>query len=80
MPTTQQVSDIVNKVKQRLEEAEGEGIHLKVQNSKLDDDWLYIVVVPSKANVAHPIMRISCRRLSANFGRQGKTMCCWCRR
>ena len=43
--------DIVQKVQKRLADAEGEGVHLKVANSKLDDDWLYIVVVPSKSGV-----------------------------
>ena len=40
-----------NKVKKRLAEAEKEGIYLKVSGDKLDGDWLYIVVVPSKAGV-----------------------------
>ena len=51
MPTTQQVTDIVDKVKKRLAEAERDGIHLRVTGEKLDDDWLYIVVVPSKSGV-----------------------------
>jgi len=32
-------------------QGEREGIHLKVVSQKLDDDWLYIVVVPSKPGV-----------------------------
>lgn len=52
MPTTQQeVSAIVDKVKKRLTEAERDGIHLKVTGQKLDDDWLYIVVEPSRPGV-----------------------------
>lgn len=52
MPTTQQEAmDIVNKVKQRLADAERDGIHLKVSGEKLNDDWLYIVVVPSRPGV-----------------------------
>jgi len=51
MRTTQQVTDIVDKVKKRLTEAEQEGIHLKVRGEKLDDDWLYIVVVPSRPGI-----------------------------
>lgn len=51
MPTTQQISDIVEKVRKRLAEGEQQGIHLKVVSEKLDDDWLYIVVVPSKPGV-----------------------------
>lgn len=52
MPTTQQqVTDIVNEVRQRLLDAERQGVYLKVTGQKLDDDWLYIVVVPSKPGV-----------------------------
>ncbi|HWB53649.1 MAG TPA: hypothetical protein VG722_05630 [Tepidisphaeraceae bacterium] len=51
MPTTQHITDIVDKVRNRLAEGEREGIHLKVVSHKLDDDWLYIVVVPSKPGV-----------------------------
>lgn len=52
MPTTQQgATEIVNKVKKRLSDAERDGIFLKVTGDKLDDDWLYIVVVPSKPGV-----------------------------
>jgi hypothetical protein len=51
MPTTLQVTDIVEKVRNRLTDGEKEGVHLKVANQKLDDDWLYIVVVPSKPGV-----------------------------
>ena len=51
MPTTTQVTDIVQKVRDRLGDGEKEGVHLKVVNEKLDDDWLYIVVVPSKPGV-----------------------------
>ncbi len=51
MPSTQQVDEIVEKVKKRLTEAERDGIYLKVTGQKLDDDWLYIVVVPSRAGV-----------------------------
>ena len=52
MPTTQQeVAAIVSKVKDRLKEAERENVFLKVDREKLDDDWLYIVVVPSRPNM-----------------------------
>lgn len=52
MPTTQQeVAAIVHKVKQRLADAERDGIYLHVAGDKLDDDWLYIVVVPSRPGV-----------------------------
>ena len=51
MPTTQQVSDIVQKVRTRLAKVKQTGTHLKVASYKLDDDWLYVVVVPTKAGV-----------------------------
>lgn len=51
MPTMQQIDPIVKKVEQLLVQAESRGIHLKVSGSKLDDDWLYVVVVPSQAGV-----------------------------
>ena len=51
MPTMDQTSAIVDKVRRRLADGERQGIHLKVTGDKLDDDWLYIVVVPSKPGV-----------------------------
>ncbi len=51
MPTTQQITDIVEKVRKRLAEGEREGVNLKVVGERFDDDWLSIVVVPSKAGV-----------------------------
>jgi adenylosuccinate lyase len=49
MPTTHQVSDVVDKVKAKLTEAKREGVHLEVTSEKLEDDWLYIVLAPTKA-------------------------------
>jgi len=51
MPTMQQIDPIVKKVENLLKQAEAQGIHLKVSDSKLDDDWLYVVVVPSQPGV-----------------------------
>ncbi|MFI5380814.1 MAG: hypothetical protein ACHRHE_16065 [Tepidisphaerales bacterium] len=51
MPTTAQQSEIVDRVKARLADAEREGVYLKVSGYKLDDEWLYIVVEPAKAGV-----------------------------
>ncbi len=51
MPTTTEIANIVDKVNRRLMEGEQEGVHLKVVSEKLDDDWLYIVVVPSRPGV-----------------------------
>lgn len=51
MPTMQQVDPIVKKVEQLLAQAQANGIYLKVSGSKLDDDWLSIVVVPSRPGI-----------------------------
>lgn len=52
MPTTQQQAvDIVNTVRKRLADAERQDVFLKVSGEKLDGDWLYIVVVPSRPGV-----------------------------
>jgi hypothetical protein len=51
MPTAQDVASIVDRVTQRLTEGEKDGVHLRVIDHKLDDDWLYIVVVPSRPGV-----------------------------
>lgn len=51
MPTQQQVPQIVTEVAQRLAAAAHRGIHLHVSGERLDDDWLYVVVTPSKPGV-----------------------------
>ena len=51
MPTAQQVTAIIEKVRRRLAGAERDGVHLKVTGERLDDDWLSIVVVPSRPGV-----------------------------
>ncbi len=52
MPTTQEeATDILKRVENRLTEAEADGIYLRVTSHKLDDGWLYIVVVPSRGGV-----------------------------
>lgn len=51
MPTMQQVSEIVDKVRTRLKDAERDGIYLSVVDERLDDDWLYIIVTPTRPGV-----------------------------
>ena len=52
MPTMQQVPEIVKKVRERLDDAaKREGVHLKVADERLDDEWLYIVVVPTQPGI-----------------------------
>jgi hypothetical protein len=38
-------------VRDQLKAAEADGIYLKVSSEKLDDDWLYIEVIPAKPGV-----------------------------
>ena len=51
MPTVQQIEPVVVKVEQLLAEAETHGVYLQIANSKYEDDWLFIVVVPSRPGV-----------------------------
>ena len=51
MLTMQQVPEIVKKVERRLADAEREGVYLRVADERLEDDWLYIVVVPTRPGV-----------------------------
>jgi hypothetical protein len=51
MPTIEETSAIVDQVRKRLVEGEKEGVHLTISGEKLDDEWLYIVVVPAKPGV-----------------------------
>lgn len=48
MPTTQEVPGIIEKARKRLDR---EGVALKVAEERLEDDWLYIVVVPTRPGV-----------------------------
>jgi hypothetical protein len=51
MPTQPQVPGIVAEVRQRLDDAAKQGVHLQVVSEKLDDGWLYVVVTPSQPGV-----------------------------
>jgi hypothetical protein len=51
MPTPAQVPGILAEVRQRLDDAARQGIHLRVASDKLEDDWLYVVVTPSRPGV-----------------------------
>ncbi len=52
MPATQQqVDQIIKKVEARLAAEEARGVPLKVASHKLDDDWLYVVIVPKRPGV-----------------------------
>jgi hypothetical protein len=51
MPTQSEVPGIVAEVRKRLADVEGQGVHLQVTGDKLEDDWLYVAVAPSKPGV-----------------------------
>ena len=51
MLTMPQVPEIVKNVERRLADAEREGVYLRVADERLEDDWLYIVVVPTRPGV-----------------------------
>lgn len=48
MPTQAEVPGIVAEVRKRLADVEKQGVHLQVMSDRLDDDWLYVVVAPSR--------------------------------
>jgi len=45
------VQKIVKKVEKRLVDAEKDDVFLKIDDYRLDDDWLYIVVLPARPGV-----------------------------
>lgn len=45
------MADIVKQVQADLVDGAKNGVHLKMNGEKLDGDWLYIAVVPSKPGV-----------------------------
>jgi hypothetical protein len=51
MPTQAEVPGIVAEVRKRLAESANQGIHLHVTGDKLEDDWLYVAVAPSRPGV-----------------------------
>ena len=51
MPTTAQVTDIVEKVRNLLADAERDGIYLQVSGDRLEDDWLYVAISPARPGV-----------------------------
>jgi hypothetical protein len=51
MPTQQEVPAIVAEVRHRLADAARQGVYLEVVNERLDDEWLSIVVTPSRPGV-----------------------------
>jgi hypothetical protein len=50
MPAEKDKKVIIDRVKQLLAEATPQGVHLELTGSRFDDDWLYIVVAPTRKN------------------------------
>ena len=80
MPTEAQVPGIVAEVRQRLDEAAKQGVHMQVVSEKLDDGWLYVVVTPSQPGQRASDHGASCRESSGKCGRREPTISCWCPR
>lgn len=72
MPTQAEVPGIVAEVRRRLTEIANQGVHLQVTGDKLEDDWLYVVVSPSRPGVSaldHANLMVQIER---ELRRQGK--------
>ena len=48
MPSEQDKSVIITRVKELLTAAKARGIHLRITGYRLDDGWLYLVVEPTQ--------------------------------
>ena len=48
MPIQQHKAAIIKRVQELLSNAKDQGIHLRLTGSRLDDEWLYMVVEPTK--------------------------------
>src|SRR4051812_13532926 len=54
MPTGKDQQTIIARVRQLLVEAETQGVHLDLAAHRFDDDWLYLVVTPTKKGERAP--------------------------
>lgn len=52
MPNTQNVESILEKIEKSFSLAVADGIFLKVVGHKIDDDWLYVIVEPSRPGIS----------------------------
>ncbi|HZL34176.1 MAG TPA: hypothetical protein VFC78_02630 [Tepidisphaeraceae bacterium] len=48
MPAKVDIPNIVARVRNLLSEAESENVHLHLSGQRFEDDWLYLVVEPTK--------------------------------
>lgn len=63
MPAEKDKPTIVARVGEMLAAAEADGVHLHLAASRFDDDWLYLVVTPSRpgeraSHYAHAMTKI----------------------
>ena len=48
MPAEKDKNAIVDRVRKLLSDASSRGVHLQLTGSRFDDDWLYLVVAPTR--------------------------------
>jgi hypothetical protein len=49
MPAEKDTQAITDRVQQLLSDAKAHDVHLRLTGSRFDDDWLYLVVTPTRA-------------------------------
>jgi hypothetical protein len=73
MPTQAEVPEIVAEVSRQLSGVAKDGIFLQVAGEKLEDDWLYVVVTPSRPGVRALDHAETMSRIERELRRNGKT-------
>jgi hypothetical protein len=71
MPTAAEVPGIVAEVARRLQAAVAQGVPLKVSGERLDDDWLYVVVTPTRPGVRASDHASTMSRIERELKQQG---------
>jgi hypothetical protein len=72
MPTDLEVPEIVAEVRRRLADEAGHGVALDVTDFKLDDDWLYVVVTPSRPGIRASDHANLMSKIERDLRQQGK--------
>ena len=72
MPTDLEVPEIVAEVRRRLADEAGRGVALDVTDFKLDDDWLYVVVTPSRPGIRASDHANLMSKIERDLRQQGK--------
>ena len=71
MPTAAEVPGIVAEVARRLQAAAAQGVPLKVSGERLDGDWLYVVVTPTRPGVRASDHASTMSRIERELKQQG---------